>query len=322
MTDNKIKVGVSSCLLGNAVRFDGGHKKDKYLVKTLGQYFDFIPFCPEVGAGLGTPRPTIRLVRSKDSDIIRAVEGKDGSKDHTAALRTYSESVLDKILPLSGYVLKKASPSCGMERVKVYIEDHPKSPPDHTGSGIFVQVLKQHYPNLPMEEEGRLCDPILRENFIERVFVYYRWQQLEQAGLTPAGLVSFHSDHKYSIMAHSQSGLQELGQMVAGAGQSDDFQGLCQQYIRRLMECMTLRVNRGRHSNVLQHLMGYVSDAIDRDDRAELVNTIERYQQGYVPLIVPLTLLNHHFRRHPREYIERQHYLNPHPSELMLRNQL
>lgn len=319
---NKIQVGVSSCLVGHEVRYDGGHKQDKYLVKTLGEYFDFVPFCPEVGAGLGIPRPTIRLVRSTAKAAIRAVEVKNADQDHTKALHDYSESILGKLQPLSGYVLKRASPSCGMERVKVYVDDRPNLPPDTDGTGIFVQAVKQRYPSLPLEEEGRLCDPVLRENFIERVFVYHRWQQLVQAGVTPASLVAFHADHKYSLMAHSQEGLRELGQMVASAGEHADFEALCQQYLLRLMEIMTLRVSRGRHANVLQHFMGYVSDVIESDDRAELVEIISRYQQGYVPLVVPLTLLNHHFRRHPHPYIERQYYLNPHPVELMLRNQL
>lgn len=320
--NHKLQVGISSCLLGQAVRFNGGHKKDKYIVQTLGEYFDFQPLCPEVGAGLGIPRPTIRLIRDSEDAPLRAVESSQQEQDHTAALVSYTESIIDRIRPLSGYILKKDSPSCGMERVKVYRTDQPKSPPQREGAGIFARMVHEHYPNLPMEEEGRLCDPVLRENFIERVFSYHRWQQLEQSGITPAKLVDFHSNHKYSIMAHSQQAVRELGQLVAGAGKSEDFPALCAQYIDRFMSVMALRVNRGRHTNVLQHLMGYVSDAIDADDRAELVDTLSRYQQGYVPLIVPLTLLNHHFRKHPHAYIERQHYLNPHPQELMLRNQL
>ncbi|MEZ5538139.1 MAG: DUF523 and DUF1722 domain-containing protein [Thiolinea sp.] len=320
--DTKLRVGVSACLLGQKVRFNGGHKQDRYIVQTLGEYFDFQPFCPEVGAGLGIPRPTIRLVRETENTPVRAVETDRQEQDHSAALIKYSEAVMEQIQPLSGFILKKDSPSCGMERVKVFRLDQPKSPPQREGSGIFARMLRERYPNLPTEEEGRLCDPVLRENFIERVFSYHRWQQLEQPGLTPAKLVSFHSEHKYSIMAHHQEAVRELGQLVAKAGNNEDFPALCTQYINRFMQVMTLKVSRGQHSNVMQHLMGYVSDNIDAEDRAELVETISRYQQGYVPLIVPLTLLNHHFRKHPHPYIERQYYLNPHPQELMLRNQL
>jgi len=322
MQNNKLKVGVSSCLLGQAVRYNGGHKKDKFIVNTLGEYFDFQAFCPEVGAGLGIPRPTIRLVRDTKQAPIRAVEVTQGERDHTQALEEYSHSIIEQLRPLSGYILKKDSPSCGMERVKIYRQDKPNTAPSKQGSGVFANIVRQHFPELPMEEEGRLCDPVLRENFIERVFVYHRWQQLMEEGVTPAKLVNFHADHKYSVMAHQQNVTAELGQLVASAGSCEDFGELCQRYISLLMQVMALRVSRGQHSNVLQHLMGYISDVIDRDDRAELVDVISRYQQGYVPLIVPLTLLNHHFRRHPNEYIARQHYLNPHPAELMLRNQL
>lgn len=318
----KILVGASSCLIGQKVRFNGGHKKDNYIVKTLGAYFEFQSFCPEMAIGLGVPRPTIRLVRATEGANIRAVSSKLPALDHTDALHNYAESIIAQVAHLSGYILKKDSPSCGMERVKVYNLEKPKSPPDRDGSGILTRVIKQHLPELPMEEEGRLHDPILRENFIERVFVYQRWQSLKQTGLTAAKLVTFHTRHKYSIMAHDQTALKTLGQLVATAGSYDDFPSLCQDYIQQLMTTMTLRVSRGQHTNVLQHLMGYVSHHLDQDDRAELVGVISQYQQGFVPLIVPLTLLNHHFRRHPHPYIEQQYYLNPHPAELMLRNQL
>lgn len=320
--NNKIFVGISSCLLGQAVRFNGGHKKNQYIVQTLGEYFEFLPFCPEVAIGLGIPRPTIRLVRDTENAPIQAVTPNIPDSDHTLDLANYAESVVEQVRTLSGYILKKDSPSCGMERVKVYNLDKPNSPPDRDGSGIFVEVIREHFPELPMEEEGRLCDPVLRENFVERVFAYHRWQEMERSGLTAAKLVDFHSCHKYSIMAHDQGVLKTLGQLVAGAGKSDDFAGLCREYIQRLMAAMKQPVMRGQHCNVLQHMMGYVSDAIDADDRAELNDIILRYQQGFVPLIVPLTLLNHHFRKHPHPYIDRQNYLNPHPAELMLRNQL
>ncbi len=320
--DKKLRIGISSCLLGQAVRFNGGHKQDKYIVNTLGEFFDFQPFCPEVGAGLGIPRPAIRLIRLTEHAPLRAVESGQSERDHTQALISYTEDVIPQIKPLSGYILKKDSPSCGMERVKVYRTDQPKSPPQRQGTGIFTEIIRRHYPNLPMEEEGHLCDPVLRENFIERVFSYHRWQQLEQSTLTPARLVDFHSDHKYSIMAHHQEAVRELGRLVASAGDTGNFPALCKQYISRFMAVMALRAGRGQHTNVLHHLLGYVSHAMTADDRAELVDTIARYQQGYVPLIVPLTLLNHHFRKHPHPYIKRQHYLNPHPQELMLRNPL
>ncbi len=318
----KIMIGISSCLVGQAVRYDGSHKRDAYITQTLGQYFDFIAFCPEVSIGLGIPRPTIHLVRQNNAAPIRAVNVKDASIDHTASLSTVIERIKPQLCNVSGYILKKSSPSCGMERVKVYDLAKPNLPPDRDGVGLFAASLKQHFPLLPVEEEGRLCDPILRENFIERVFVYHRWQTLLRAGLSASELVNFHADHKYILMAHDQDIARELGQMIAQVGATAELTQLAEAYIALMMTALEKRVTRGRHANVLMHLMGYLKSHIDALDREELLDTIHQYREGYVPLIVPITLLKHHFRRHPQPYIERQHYLTPHPSELMLRNQV
>lgn len=317
-----IKIGISSCLIGQTVRYDGSHKRDAYITQTLGQYFAFVPFCPEVSIGLGVPRPTIRLIRQDAAAPIQAVNVKDASVDHTAALSTVIERVIPQLQQVCGYILKKSSPSCGMERVKVYHLTKPNLPPERDGVGLFAHSLKQQFPLLPIEEEGRLCDPVLRENFIERVFVYHRWQRLLQTGLTPGELVKFHADHKYILMAHDQEMARELGQMIAQVGVVQDLLPLADAYSRLLMTVLEKRVTRGRHANVLMHLMGYLKPHLDGMDREELLDTIHHYREGYVPLVVPLTLLKHYFRRHPQPYIERQHYLNPHPAELMLRNQL
>jgi len=316
----RITIGVSACLIGQEVRFDAGHKRDPYITNVLGQYFDFVPLCPEVGVGLGIPRPTIRLIR-RDGEI-RAVNVKDETVDHTAALGAYIHCVIPQLQGVCGYILKKNSPSCGMERVKVYNPDTPKLPPERDGVGIFAQGLREHFPLLPIEEEGRLCDPVLRENFIERVFVYHRWRTLGASGMKPADLVNFHADHKYILMAHDQHHARALGQIVAQAGTAEDFPQLMGTYIQLLMAALEKRVTRGHHANVLMHLMGYLKTQLDGEDRAELLETIHDYRNGYVPLVVPITLLKHHFRRHPQPYIQRQHYLNPHPGKLMLRNQL
>ncbi len=318
--EDKIKIGISACLLGQQVRFDGGHKHDGYITGTLGLYFDFVPLCPEVGIGLGVPRPTLHLVRNDGS--LRAVNVKDPTIDHTEALSRYFEQSLPQLAGIHGYILKKNSPSCGMERVKVYTMVKQNLPPDRDGIGIFAQALRAKFPLLPVEEEGRLCDPVLRENFIGRIFVYHRWQQLLAAGLTPGDLVDFHADHKYVLMAHDQDSARELGQMVAQVGVVDDLPALAADYFRLLMTTLAKRVTRGQHANVLMHLMGYLKGCIDAADRQEMLDTIHQYRHGYVPLVVPITLLKHHFRRHPQPYIERQHYLNSHPKELMLRNQL
>ncbi|MBO0615404.1 YbgA family protein [Thiothrix fructosivorans] len=318
--DDRIKIGISACLVGEQVRFDGGHKRDGYIMGTLGLYFDFVPLCPEVGAGLGVPRQTMHLVR-KDG-TVRAINTKDASIDHTDALAAYTHAAVLQLQGIHGYILKKNSPSCGMERVKVYSLENRNVPPERDGIGIFARGLREQFPLLPIEEEGRLCDPVLRENFIQRVFIYHRWQQLQAAELKPADLVAFHADHKYILMAHDQDMVRELGQLVARAGVTEDLPHLANDYLHLMMATLEKRVSRGQHANVLMHLMGYLKNALDGEDRQELLETIHQYRTGYVPLIVPITLLKHHFRRHPQPYIERQHYLNPHPRELMLRNQL
>ncbi|TXH66753.1 MAG: DUF1722 domain-containing protein [Thiothrix sp.] len=319
--DNKPLLGISSCLLGNTVRFDSGHKHNDYITETLGQYFDFQAFCPEVIAGLGIPRPAIHLVKTTKG--IRALQVKNHAIDVTAQLQMAIQQILahPNLAHLSGFILKKDSPSCGMERVKIFAEQATSQPSERTGIGLFAAALQQQYPNLPLEEEGRLCDPILRENFIGRVFVYQRWQQLMQAPISANALIEFHSDHKYLIMAHDQNSLRELGQLVAQAG-TTDLVSLQAEYIQKLMQALSKKASRGQQGNVLAHLMGYLTDYLEREDRAELVETIQQYQQGYLPLIVPITLLKHHFRKHPHPYVRRQYYLKPHPSELMLLNSI
>lgn len=310
-----IRVGVSSCLLGREVRFDGGHKRDPFINRVLSGYFEFVPFCPEVEIGLGVPRDPIRLERRAAG--VRAVGIRQPDLDVTDSLRKYGRRVAGGNPDLSGYVLKSKSPSCGMERVKVY--DAASGIPSADGVGEFARILMEQRPELPVEEEGRLNDPVLRENFVERVFTYRRWQDLAASGLTAAGIVDFHTRHKLAIMAHSQQAYRELGRMVAdcGAGDPDVFGA---RYIAALMAALKLRASRRNHTNVLKHVQGFLKDRIDAQDKQELNELIEAYRLGHVPLVVPITLLNHHFRRHPDEYMQRQYYLHPHPPELMLRN--
>jgi len=314
--ESKIRVGISACLLGEEVRFDGGHKRDTYIMGTLGQFFDFVPVCPEAAVGLGIPRQPIRLVKTEGG--VRALGVKDPRLDPTDALDRHGRDTAAAMGEVSGYILKNNSPSCGMERVRVY---NDKGMPERNGRGIFAAALMSELPLLPVEEEGRLGDPVLRDNFIERVLVFRRWQDLMATGIDAAGLVAFHSDHKYLLMAHGQPAYRELGRLVADAGKAD-IEALAQDYIRRLMQALAKPATPRQHVNVLQHLMGYLKESLDAVDRAELVETIEDYRQGLVPLVVPITLLKHHFRRHPQPYVERQHYLSPHPKELMLRNRV
>ncbi len=314
-----IFVGVSSCLLGESVRYDGGHKHNSYVTQTLGRFFTFQPVCPEVAIGLGTPRPPIRLVRAEPGNApVRAVGIKDPALDVTEALEAFGERMARELGHLSGYIFKRASPSCGMERVKVYRAGRDV-PPDNDGQGIYARELMQALPLLPTEEEGRLSDPVLRENFIERVFIYHRWQQLVRDGLTPAALVGFHTEHKYIIMSRGDDGYRTLGRLVATAGKAD-LTTLATDYSTRLMTLLRRPATRKRHSNVLMHLMGYLKKHLEAADKAELLELIDAYRHGRLPLIVPLTLLKHHLRRHPNAYLLRQHYFSPHPEELMLRN--
>ena len=314
--ENSIRIGISSCLLGQEVRYDGAHKHSRYITETLGQYFEFMPFCPEVAIGMGIPRAPIRLVNTADRIRVRGV--KDSSIDVTQQIEDYAMQVVPQVKGLSGYLFKRASPSCGMERVKVYTE---AGMPVNTHSGIYAGSLLQALPELPAEEEGRLMDPVLRENFIERVFVYNRWQNLLDEGLTAGKLVDFHTRHKYSVLAHDEPKYRQLGQLVAEAGKGD-LQKTATRYISLLMQALTKKATPKTHTNVLQHMSGYLKEYLDKVDKKELLEVIDSYRLGLVPLIVPITLLKHHFRKNPDDYILQQYYLNPHPKELMLRNSL
>lgn len=311
---SKIPIGISACLLGQEVRFDGGHKNDSYINGTLSEYFEFTPFCPEVGIGLTIPRPPIRLVQHDGG--LHLVGVKDATQDFTTPMQAYGERMAIELAELCGFIFKKGSPSCGMERVKVYAPDGRSI---DKASGLFAAAIRERHPLIPMEEEGRLGDPGLRENFITRVFVYHAWRELKKQGLSAGRLIAFHSDHKYLIMAHNQAAYRRIGKLLADAGKAD-INALAEEYQRELMTALARPAKRQQQVNVLQHLLGYLSKQLDGEDKAEMVEIIEQYRQGIVPLIVPITLLKHHFRRHPHEYIERQVYLSPHPHELMLRN--
>lgn len=310
-----IPVGISSCLLGLEVRYDGAHKYHSYIERTLGQYFQFRAFCPEVEAGLGIPRPAIQLREIEHE--IRVVGVKDHALDVTEALSQVGEKQREWLNGLCGYILKKDSPSCGMERVKIYKHEIPA----RTGVGVFSDFLQQNFPALPMEEEGRLGDPALRENFIQRVFVRHRWQQLCQQGLTVHALMRFHSRHKLIAMSHDQNRAKALGRLIAEA-KSDNLSEIAERYLIDLMACLKIVATRGNHVNVLQHIQGYLKTKLDSDDKQELVETIESYRLGNIPLIVPLTLLRHYFRKQPDAFIDDSYYMTPHPAELSLLNEI
>jgi uncharacterized protein YbgA (DUF1722 family)/uncharacterized protein YbbK (DUF523 family) len=311
----KIRVGVSACLLGRQVRYDGGHKRDPFLTDTFGRFVEWVPVCPEVEAGLGTPREPMHLVRRGDRVMLLTV--KTGA-DVTGQLARFAAERVETLAreQLSGYVLKKDSPSCGMERVKVY---GPRGAPARSGQGLFAAALRDRFPFLPMEEEGRLSDPRLRDNFIERVFAYRRLHDLFTARWRVGDLVRFHTAHKLTVMAHSVDAYRLLGRLVARAA-SVDREELRQRYTEHFMRALERIATARRHANVLQHMAGYFKTLLDPADKVELQATIDDYRRGLVPLVVPITLIRHHVRRHHVGYLAGQVYLNPQPKELMLLN--
>ena len=314
-TRNPIRIGISACLLGEKVRFDGGHKHDRYLTQTLGPYFVWVPVCPEVEIGLGTPRETMRLELAEDG--IRMVMPKSG-RDLTRPMSEYARDRVEKLAleDLGGYILKSDSPSCGLMRVRVY---GPSGMPSRAGRGLFAEALANRFPYLPIEEEGRLCDPRQRENWIERVFAYRRLQSLWGSRWTVQSLIAFHTAQKLVILAHSPKALKDLGRLVAGAKDLPRTE-LRQKYHKHFMSSLAILATRGRHANVLQHMAGYLKTQLDEDSRRELSSLIDDYRTGEIPLVVPLTLLKHYVRRFDIPYLAGQVYLSPHPKELALRN--
>jgi uncharacterized protein YbgA (DUF1722 family)/uncharacterized protein YbbK (DUF523 family) len=310
-----IRIGVSMCLLGEKVRHDGGHKRDPYLTETLAEFFEWVPVCPEIEAGMGTPREAIQLAHLGGQ--VRLV-GRKSRTDHTDAMRSYARLRVEQLAGqnLSGYILKKDSPSCGLDRVRLH---HGPGRVTRSGRGLFAAALADRFANLPIEEEGRLRDPQLRENWIQRVFAYHRLQMLWATRWRVGDLVAFHTSHKLVLLAHSPQAFQQLGRLVA-ASKALPRGELRERYEREFMAALTKPATRGRHTNVLQHMVGYFRDQLDDVLRRELLDCIEDYRRSLVPLIVPITLITHHVRRVNVEYLKGQVYLNPHPKELALRN--
>ena len=310
-----IRLGISACLLGDEVRYDGGHKRNAFLIDLLGPFVEWVKVCPEVESGMGTPRESIRLLEGDGR--IRMVTVKSGV-DQTDRMESYSRRRVDELAhdDLSGYVLKKDSPSCGMTRVKVYGRSGTGT---RSGTGLFAQALLARFPDLPVEEEGRLLDHTIRENFVERVFAYRRLRDLFGARWTVGGLVRFHTAHKLVLMAHSRVAYDALGRLVAGASARTRAE-VRAEYGKGFMDALAETATPRRHTNVLQHMAGYFKRTLDAASRAELLATIDDYRKGLLPLIVPITLIRHHVRRHDVAYLAGQVYLEPHPKELMLRN--
>jgi len=310
-----IKIGISTCLLGESVRYDGGHKKDRYLTDTLGRYLEYVPVCPETEYGLGIPREALRLVGDPDSP--RLVTSRSGI-DHTEGMLKYARNRVSELEKedLCGFIFKSKSPSSGMERVKVYNE---KGMPVQKGVGIFVRVFMEHFPLIPVEEEGRLHDPVLRENFIERIFTLKRWRDSMKGRSSVGKLVDFHSRNKLLLMAHSPQHYREMGKLVAG-GKEIPLKELYSRYEKLMMEALSLKATVKKNSNVLQHMLGYFKKQLVPDEKQEVLETIDSFRDGDVPLVVPLTLLKHFVRKYEEPYLGIQTYINPHPVALKLRN--
>ena len=311
----KIKLGISTCLLGEPVRYDGGHKLDRFLRDTLGQYVEYVPVCPEVECGLGIPRESMHLEGEQETPRLITTRTK---RDVTDRMLAWSRQRIKELESekLCGFIFKSNSPSSGMERVKVFDE---KGIPHKTGVGLFAGVFMKHFPLLPVEDEGRLHDPVLRENFIERIFVFKRWREMLEKGLKSSRLIEFHSRHKLLIMSHSTKHTSGMGKLVARAKEIPS-EELFNNYGRMLMEALRLRATIKKNTNVLQHLMGYFKKLLTSDEKLEILEVIDHYYKGHLPLIVPLTLLKHYVRKYDQPYLKRQYYLDPHPIELQLRN--
>ncbi len=311
----RIRLGVSACLLGENVRFDGGHKHDRFITDTLGQYVEFVPVCPEVECGLGVPRESMRLVGEPESPRLVTVRTHvDHSERMLAWARTRVKDLEKE--ELCGFIFKSDSPSSGMERVKVYNE---KGMPEKKGIGMFARVFMDHFPLIPVEEEGRLHDPRLRENFIERIFTLMRWRELRGEKESLGGLVDFHTRNKLLVLAHSEKHHRAMGKLVAG-GKSVRAPSLYNQYEAILMEALRLMATVKKNANVLYHLMGYFKNELSADEKQELLEILDQYRAGYIPLVVPVTLINHYVRKYQQPYLAGQTYLNPHPVDLRLRN--
>jgi len=311
----KIKLGISTCLLGKNVRYDGGHKLDRFLTDTLGQYVEYAPVCPEVECGLPVPRESMHLEGDPDSPRLVTLRTK---QDMTARVVSWAKKRVGELEKegLCGFIFKSDSPSSGMERVRVYNE---KGMPVKKGVGMFAGIFMEHYPLLPVEDEGRLHDPKLRENFVERIFTLKRWREVLAKKESRGNLVDFHTQHKLLILSHSPKHYQIMGKLVAQA-KDIPLKNLYQQYQNILMEALQLKATPKKNSNVLMHMIGYFKEQLSSDEKQELLEVIDHYRQEYIPLIVPMTLINHYVRKYDQPYLKQQVYLNPHPLELQLRN--
>lgn len=316
MMSAPIPVGISACLLGAPVRFDGGHKRFDFAVEQLAPYCHFQPVCPEMAVGLPVPRPALRLVNAGEQGIRFCASNGSGI-DITDEMLAFSDQKMASLRHLCGFILCAKSPSCGMERVKVYYSQGKNA--RKRGEGLFALALKRHMPWLPLEENGRLSDPVLRENFITRVYALHELQQIWQQGLSRGALMAFHSRYKLLLLAHSQPDYRELGPFVASMAQWPTLEAFATEYRLRFMRFLSYPASRRNHTNVLMHVQGYFRPYLTSQQRQELANLIDRYRQGVQPLLAPMTLLRHYMTEYPDDYLAQQRYFDPYPEALRLR---
>jgi uncharacterized protein YbgA (DUF1722 family)/uncharacterized protein YbbK (DUF523 family) len=311
----KIKLGISTCLLGENVRFDGGHKLDRYLTDTLGQFVEYVPVCPEMECGFGVPRESFRLVG--DPQNPRLVTSRT-NQDHTERMTAWAEKRVEELETedLCGYIFKGGSPSSGMERVKVYDSN---GVPSKVGVGLFARAFMNHFPLLPVEEEGRLHDPRLRENFIERIFALKRWRDELKEKQSLKALIAFHTRNKLLLLAHSPQHYRQMGKLVA-QGKELPLKELYARYQDDFQEALRLKTTNKKHANVLMHMLGYFKGQLAAAEKQEMLELIEQYRLELLPLVVPMTLVSHYVRKYEESYLKEQTYLQPHPAELHLRN--
>ncbi len=311
----KIRLGISTCLLGENVRFDGGHKVDRYLTDTLGQYVEYVSVCPELECGFGVPRESFRLVGEPENPRLVTTRTNQDHTERMAAWAKKRAAELEKE-DLCGFIFKSGSPSSGMERVKVYDSN---GVPSKIGVGIFARSFMNHFPLLPVEEEGRLHDPRLRENLIERIFALKRWRDGLKEKPSLKSLVAFHTRNKLLLLAHSPQHHRQMGKLVAG-GRELSLKDLYARYQDIFLEALRLKTTNKKHTNVLMHMLGYFKGQLSADEKQEMLELIDQYRLETLPLIVPMTLMSHYMRKYDEAYLKEQTYLQPHPAELHLRN--